>query len=705
MYGWTDSPQILTGEYFVALSPHLRLDTRKGDNGLRFNFMEQSPYPVDQIEPFRVGRRDVLGKFEGTIIRIPLRTEEQAKTSEIIPLAVTPDDILSEFKAFQSEVADSLLYLKNIEKIEFKLDDLALGFAEIISIADIRATRLQIINAITNATSGSFAFQMKISHSYNHATHQITSMRTFHLQHRFADIHADPTSRDLAKWAGKESFFPWIALAAPLIPWSNPDSQSRIFVTLPLPIFMKDNLVNIHGMFALSRDRRSLWTPMDAQSAGKQTNEIQWNTYLYKKVIPMAWRDMLVALAKLGQPIYKYLPNVAPSTLDETLAADVLRLVISQNCPIWYSTTNMMLSLTDGYLPLEDIPTPLLNALQIFAMPIFENVPKWIVTLVHNGHYSYQPLSPSNVRKWLRQQFSEGIGTDVGTTSAIELLRYILVDKNYADIHGLPLFLCKDGKLRALTNHPYNSIKSFDNAIYVATHEESGLFAGDGSHFLADSVRTIPQIKNDLNAIRKAVNLGAFTLSSFRLYAQKQGFESQDNALEIQAVKDFSWIQRLWKWLDKHPTSEVRTAVENMCLIPLQSIPKLYLVHAWTYKTLLIPHTTGGALVMKIYEKAGKGFPLVDGRLHVSATGFLRHTKRIADTTDIQTMFQWITPEIVAKLPDSTLDELRNYLVAQTASIDLSETDRTHLSKLPIYKSLVMQKNLSFKSASPVEHG
>jgi hypothetical protein len=108
---------------------------------------------------------------------------------------------------------------------------------------------------------------------------------------------------------------------------------------------------------------------------------------------------------------------------------------------------------------------------------------------------------------------------------------------------------------------------------------------------------------------------------------------------------------------------------------------------------------------MKIYEKAGKGFPLVDGRLRVSVTGFLRHTKRIADTTDIQTMFQWITPEIVAKLPDSTRDELRNYLAAQTASIELSETDRTHLSKLPIYKSLTMQENLSFKSVSPVECG
>ena len=690
MYGWTDSPQILTGEYFVALSPHLRLHTRRGDNGLRFNFVEQGPYPADQMAPFGVGVGDGTGKFEGTIIRIPLRTEEQAKTSEIIPLAMTPEDILNEFKAFQSEVSESLLFLKNIEKIEFKLDDQALGFAEIINVAGIRAIRQQIKNTITNATFGSFAFQMKISHSYNHGAHQITSMRTFHLQHRFADISADASSRDLAEWASKESFFPWIAVAAPLIPWSTTEPQSRIFVTLPLPIFMKENIVNIHGMFALSRDRRSLWTPMDAQSAGKQTKEIQWNTYLYKKVIPEAWQEMLIALAKSGQPVYRYFPVVAASALDETLAADVLRRVISQNSPIWYSTTNTMLPLTDGYLALEKVPIPLLNALQIFSMSIFNNVPDWIVRLIHQCGHSFQPLSPNTVRQWLRQQFSAGIGSEISTVSAIELLRYILSDKKYTDLHGLPLFLCRDGKLRALTNRPYNSIKSFDDALYVATDEELSLFSLDGSHFLDDKICSIPQIKTDLNTIRKFVNLGAFTLLSFRLYAQNHGFDSSDVT-----VKDFNWIQRLWKWLDKHPVSKVLSAVENMYLIPLQSTPKLHLVHGWSYQTLLIPHTTGGALVIKIYEKAGRCFPLVDARLNVPAHGFLRDTRRIADTTDIRTLFQWIRPEIVRKLPNSTRDELRNYLVANI-NFDISQKDRTCLVRLPIYRSLVMRENSTF---------
>jgi hypothetical protein len=446
----------------------------------------------------------------------------------------------------------------------------------------------------------------------------------------------------------------------------------------------------------LSRDRRSLWTPMDAQSAGKETKEIQWNTYLYKTVIPAAWQEMLVALAKLGQPIYEYLPIVTPrpSALDETLAADVLRLVINDNCPIWYSTTNKMLPLTDGYLPLVEVPTALLNALQSFSMPIFDKIPEWIKTLIRQGSYPHRPLNAGNVRHWLRQQFKAGFGTN--SSSAIELLRYILLDKNYADLHSLPLFLCKDGKLRSLTNHSYSSIKSFEDGMYVATEEEFQLFGGNGSQFLDESVCEISQIKTDLNAIRKSVNLGSFSLNSFRLYARKGGFEAQDNTVEIDGVADFAWIQRLWKWLDKHSAPEVRTAVEGLCLIPLQSSSKLYLVHSWIPKMLLIPHATGGALIMKIHEKAGKSFPLVDGRFHVTAKGFLRSTRRIADTTDIQTIFLWITPEIVAKLPDSTRDEFRKYIVTRCTN-DLSEIDRVRLSKLPIYRSLLVQQNLSFK--------
>ena len=706
MYGWTDSPQILTGQYFVALSPHLRLHTKKGDNGLRFNFVEQMPYPADQIESFSVGARDVLGKFEGTVIRIPLRTAAQAETSEIIKLAVAPDDILNEFKAFQSEVAESLLYLKNIEKIEFKLDEQSLGFAEITNIADVRQQRLQIKNAITNGTTGSFAFQLEISHSYNHGAYEISSLRAFHLRHRFADIVADASSRDLAEWAAKESFFPWIALAAPLEPWSASEMNSRIFVTLPLPIFMNDNLVNIHGMFALSRDRRSLWTPMDAKSAGKETKKIQWNTYLFKKVIPVAWLEMLVALAKFGRPVYKYFPIVTPRalSLDETLAEDVLQLILCDKSAIWYSTTDKMLPLAEGYLPLDQVGTTLLDALHIYSMPIFDNIPQWIMRLLRPATYSYQRFSPGKVRHWLRLQLlceqpSSGVRRDLPTSSALELLRYILNDKKYADLEGLPLFLCRDGTLRAVSKDPFSSIKRFGDALYVATEEEFTLFGGNGSQFLDESVCELPQVKNDINAIRKAVSLGPFNLSSFRLYARVKALEAQDDSVEVECGVDFGWIQRLWKWLDKNSPADVRTVVERLNLIPLQSSAKLHLVQGRKFKSLLIPHTTGGALIMKIHEKARKCFPLVDGRLQVSAKGFLRSTKRITDTTDIRTILQWITPEIVAKLPDSTRDELRNYLVAHT-TFDLSEIDRVQLSRLPVYKRLLVQKNLSFKSLS-----
>ena len=55
----------------------------------------------------------------GTVIRIPLRTEEQAKRSEISDSSTTVPEMLEVLQKFASEFGDSgLLFLKNIEKLE-----------------------------------------------------------------------------------------------------------------------------------------------------------------------------------------------------------------------------------------------------------------------------------------------------------------------------------------------------------------------------------------------------------------------------------------------------------------------------------------------------------------------------------------------------------------------------------------------------------
>lgn len=56
--------------------------------------------------------------FDGTIVRIPLRTEEQAAKSEIVNRETTTTEIIEVLGKFATEFGDKgLLFLKNVDKL------------------------------------------------------------------------------------------------------------------------------------------------------------------------------------------------------------------------------------------------------------------------------------------------------------------------------------------------------------------------------------------------------------------------------------------------------------------------------------------------------------------------------------------------------------------------------------------------------------
>ncbi len=58
-------------------------------------------------------------KLDGTVIRIPLRTDTQAAKSEISNHTTTASEILDVLKSFALEFGDSgLLFMRNVEKLE-----------------------------------------------------------------------------------------------------------------------------------------------------------------------------------------------------------------------------------------------------------------------------------------------------------------------------------------------------------------------------------------------------------------------------------------------------------------------------------------------------------------------------------------------------------------------------------------------------------
>lgn len=126
VYNFTDLPSILSGDMVLFLDPHVHHLSAMGASvqkpGIKLRFLKINVLEKfrDQFEPYH----GMLGcdlssshPFEGTLIRVPFRTPEVAKTSEVssIQLDAAAAEVLS--SRFQKEAFQWLLFLQSVAKI------------------------------------------------------------------------------------------------------------------------------------------------------------------------------------------------------------------------------------------------------------------------------------------------------------------------------------------------------------------------------------------------------------------------------------------------------------------------------------------------------------------------------------------------------------------------------------------------------------
>ena len=74
------------------------------------------------MSAFSAVMKESDGPFDGTIIRIPLRTSSQAEASDICERPTTTSEIEEVMRKFAREFGTSgLLFMKNIESIEIEI--------------------------------------------------------------------------------------------------------------------------------------------------------------------------------------------------------------------------------------------------------------------------------------------------------------------------------------------------------------------------------------------------------------------------------------------------------------------------------------------------------------------------------------------------------------------------------------------------------
>ena len=76
--------------------------------------------------------------FDGTIVRIPLRTAVQARESAIRDQETTTLDVQSSMEGFGTEIHQGgLLFLKSVTKVSLSMDDKHLASTEVMNKSEV----------------------------------------------------------------------------------------------------------------------------------------------------------------------------------------------------------------------------------------------------------------------------------------------------------------------------------------------------------------------------------------------------------------------------------------------------------------------------------------------------------------------------------------------------------------------------------------
>jgi len=507
-------------------------------------------------------------EFCGTTVRIPFRTPAQAQNSEISKIVVTPAEILQIFEDYQRDVVESLVFLKNIERVEFHLNDTTLGHISVRNIDSVKSLRTSIARAIASGSAASHGMCFDIEREYggNH------TLESYLLRQSVFDMYQYGISPEFKTWIAESKSVSVIALSARLNETDSP-SVGRLFVTLPLPIPLDQTRVNINGMFALRRDRRSLWTDNDADSA-RTMSEILWNNFMFRNFAPIVWHSLLENLTQFKRTVYEYFPLMPPTvgSLFNNLGADVLKQIIDAKSCVWRSTMGQYMPLEMGFVTVKKLNQPLLDCLTNLRMPVFADIPDTIIGLLQKTPFPHRIVTPGEVRIWLRQNLKT-----CEPDMAMRLLEYISEDEEMHQLFDLPLFLTKEGKLKSLSVTHDNT---FESKLYIGTPQESALFDPKGKLFLRIEdypPDVVSRIRTRAPLMSASLNLEMFTLQSFErftrsLFAHPSLANRKPNIIPMSLCKiDLAWLQALWRWLDSNPDAKpVEKAVQSLWLIPLE---------------------------------------------------------------------------------------------------------------------------------------
>jgi len=554
------------------------------------------------MKTFRAFNFDPSLAFDGTIIRIPLRTKAQAEKSKIVDGGVTTNEITEALTLLGHEVKQGgLLFLKHVRKMTVRVDDQVLWQVE------MHGHDTASIEARNNLSIDFKALFVLGAPTES----KDTVSRTFQVDIRFTEIALDTTfsylihhlmkrssgNTDLDTWARGTKLFSWVTIAAPISGTSSSNPfRGRLFSILRLPIETCQP-VHIHGLFSITPDRGRLSS--SGQTPGYEDMETKWNDHMFENCVAEAWASLLVtrSVDSWKAEGFALWPRIetAPTAVWTKLDDLVLSITLRDDLPVWRST-NSCVRMTEAFFDtrtgdIEKTYGPSLASIKLPAVYPSSSLLRKLKVLAARSGRTPRFISPKEVRLYLiRPHGHEYMPSEHSPT----LLQYCLLDAinnelsnaaktvAYQEIAGLRLWPMIDGSFSSLDKNCLLLPRDSDEmSLFKAARPEKTLDLGQLRNAILTLIREdvgtimVALIRQDVktkNTTPKAIRLrGLDDLSvdwsvMYPLHVVDQ--PSQTSMARLGAQNKL--LNQIWKWICLRYKDEkvIPLSLQDLWLLP-----------------------------------------------------------------------------------------------------------------------------------------
>ncbi|KAL9611371.1 MAG: hypothetical protein Q9167_003990 [Letrouitia subvulpina] len=590
-FHWTDGPWVYSRQWLLLLDPHRSWSRDTNEPGGPAWDVVQDQQSIEiksHMKTFQSFEIDPSKPLLGTIIRIPLRTVEQAMISKISDRHVTVDQILDALTLLGQEIRQGgNLFLKNIRRITARLDSRVIWNARI---EGHNSSSSQLQNKLPLRFRELYAKEdagvhQPVSETLELDIHftgrdDIPSTSSYVLQHLMLSSTGD---KDLDHWGRSKKLFPWVALAAPIGPLPSQEPfKGHLFSILKLPI-ETNQPVHIHGLFSITPDRGRLSS--QGQPSGYGDMESKWNDYIFSECVARVWADLLFSRRDLSwkEENFKLWPQIEdlPTHIWNKLDNFVINQILHRRLPVW-NTFKECVQVQCAYIMIVNSTIEkYIASFEHVELPVTRLDAKLNEKLKqHNKSYSIplQYVISQNFRKFLKLRQPLQIVAEF----APSILEFCLLDieSSFGNISGDTLIQ----ELRGLVLWPSVdcSLIAYDGSklLLPRNDEELALFTDCQPSKTVDLKRLTPRVRSQLHSRSKALTsmfrsreLSDLTKDWPELYKIEHSLSDNLLAPRLSGADNDAKIRRTWDWICSRVDGDrkIPQSVERLWLLPVSS--------------------------------------------------------------------------------------------------------------------------------------